>query len=103
MAKRLDVKLLQGRWLHSHEEDVPGKKVFRPSSHPLPPSRGRYGYEFHSDGHLSKLAPGPTDKSLAEQGTWTVDDQGRVTIRVPGCPDEVLEIDVLDSDRLIVK
>jgi hypothetical protein len=40
---------------------------------------------------------------MTKQGTWTVDDKGRITIRIQGYPDEVMEIDALDSDRLIVK
>ena len=98
-----DQKQLQRRWLHSHEEDSSGTKVFRPDSYPLPPSRGRFGYEFQSDGCVKKLAPGPTDKPTTEQGTWTMDNQGRIEIRIPGHSDEVLDIDTLDSDHLIMK
>ena len=100
---KFDHKLLHRRWLHSHEEDSAGTKIFRGDSYPLPPSRGRFGYEFQSDGCVLKLMPGPTDKLASEQGTWTVDDAGRVTIRIPGRSEEILEIDSVDSDRLIVK
>jgi len=96
-------ELLHRNWLHSHEEDTPGKKVFRPDSYSLPPSRGRNGYDFHAGGSVTRLAPGPTDRRTTRQGTWSVDAQGRVTIRIPGQSDEVLEIDTLDADRLIVK
>jgi len=98
-----DQTILHCRWLHSHEEDVPGKKVFRPDSYAWPPSRGRFGYEFRPDGRVLRLAPGPTDKPTADQGTWTADAEGQITIHIPGRQDEVLEIDTLDPDRLVVK
>jgi len=52
---------------------------------------------------VRRLAPGPTDRSTATEGTWTVDSQGRITIRIPGLPDEVLDVDSLSPDRLTVK
>ena len=99
----IDPKLLQHRWCHSHEEDSSNTQVFRPDSYSLPPSRGRSGYAFQSDGSVLKTMPGPTDRPTTAQGTWTVDDKGRLTIRIQGCSDEVLQIDSLDSDRLVVK
>jgi hypothetical protein len=38
-----------------------------------------------------------------DQGTWTMDVQGRVTICIPGRLDEVLEIVSLDSNRMVLK
>ena len=103
MAPNVDETLLLRRWLHAHEEDSPGRMVFRPDSHPLPPSRGRSGYELRPGGRVVKVGPGPTDRSVAVEGTWTLDSQGRVTIRVSGQAEEVLEISSLDADRLVVK
>ena len=103
MPRQFDPHLLQGRWLHAHEEDAPGHEVFRPATHPLPPARGRSGYEFLPDGRLARIGSGPTDRSTVAEGTWTVDPDGRLRIRVSGQPEDVLEISELTGDRLIVK
>jgi len=89
--------------VHAHEEDTPGQAVFRPDTYPMPPSRGRTGYEFGPAGQLVKRGPGPTDRRTAVSGTWTIDPHGYVTIRIPGHPDEVLHIERLEADRLILR
>lgn len=98
-----DEKLLQRGWVHAHEEDVAGQMVFRPDTLPMPPSRGRTGYEFGTGGHLTKRGPGASDRRTAVSGTWTMDPQGNVTIRIPGRPDEMLHIETLERDRLILR
>jgi hypothetical protein len=103
MAKKVDASLLQGRWLHAHEEDRPGAKVFRPDTHPLPASRGRTGFVFQPDGTLLKVGPGPVDRGASTPGTWTLDPDGRLTIRVPGASEEVIEVESLEQDRLVAK
>jgi len=103
MAGRIDPRLLQRSWLHAHEEDTPGKTVFRPSTYALRPSRGRNGYEFLAGGRVIRLGHGPTDRRTSAQGTWSLDTQGRVTIHIPGSPDEVFQIENLEQDRLVVK
>jgi hypothetical protein len=103
MRPQVDASLLRGRWLHAHEEDQPGQKVFRPPSHPLPPSRGRTGYEFHPDGRLTTLGSGPDDRSMAVEGSWSMDPQGRLTIQAPGGTPEVLDVLELGHDRLVVR
>jgi hypothetical protein len=100
---QIDPQRLQRVWLHAHEEDSPGRAVFRPDSHPLPPSRGRFGYQFLPGGRVKKLGPGPTDRRSSQDGTWSMDPTGRITVRIPGQPDEVLEVESLEDDRLIVK
>jgi len=99
----VDKTALRGGWLHAHEEDGPGQMVFRPSTQQLPPARGRDGYEFHPDGKLSAIGSGPTDRSTTAEGGWSLDPHGRITIRMPGQPDQVLEVISVDKDRLVVK
>ena len=103
MPEKIDEKLLERGWLHAHEEDTPEQRVFRPDNYPLPPSRGRTGYEFRPGGLVMKRVPGPTDRHTSAQGTWTINSEGRVTIRIPGAPEEVIDIDVLTADRLVTK
>ena len=99
----IDKALLHGRWLHAHEEDASDESVFRPASYPMPPARGRTGYEFLSDGTVVVIGPGPTDRTVKRDGTWSIDANKQLTIRLPGHADQVLEISTLDPDRLVVK
>src|SRR5258706_16318951 len=98
-----DEKLLQRRWFHAHEEDSEGKVVYRPDDFPLPPSRGRLGYEFQPGGRVIKLLPGPTDKRTTASGTWRLNNEGLLSITIDGRLDEVVEIDTLNSDLLVLK
>lgn len=97
-----DKNILLGVWLHAHEEDTLGREVFRPESYPLPPSRGRSGYAFFPDGRVRKMFPGPTDRPIQVQGTWVMDDEGRITISIPAQPDVVLELDTLKPEQMII-
>lgn len=102
MPGRIDERLISRAWLRSHEEDDAGQAVFRPATHAFPPARGRVGYEFRPDGVAVKRGPGPTDRTVATEGRWSSDDQGRITIQMPGAPDEVIHVTSLDADRLVV-
>ncbi len=100
----LDAIVLHGGWLHAHEEDEPGRMVFRPSSYPLPPARGRDGYTFQPGGRVTRIGSGPTDRTSAVEGTWSLDPEGLIRIRMPGDTDDrVLQVLSLDKDRLVVK
>ncbi|GGJ79667.1 hypothetical protein GCM10010123_06850 [Pilimelia anulata] len=60
------------RWVHVHEEDEAGVRVYRPADAPLPPARGRDGIEFHPDGSLCQYSPGPADAPVGRDGAWRV-------------------------------
>ena len=64
---------LQGHWVHSHEEDGEEETVFRPKSHPLPPSRGRRALDLRADGSYEESFPGPVDLPEAHAGRWSLD------------------------------
>jgi hypothetical protein len=98
-----DKNLLLRSWLHAHEEDAPDRVVFRPASYSLPPSRGRSGYTFFPDGHAIKISPGPADRPIQVRGTWSMDDEGKITICIPDQLDIVLEINDLNADWMIIK
>jgi hypothetical protein len=70
MADRPDPSQLQKRWLHSHEEDTPGRTVYRPADYHFPPSRGRKGFELGPEGNLVEIGIGPTDRSTRTHGKW---------------------------------
>ena len=103
MSANLDKAMLVGAWLHTHEDDQPGIRVFRSRSQPLPPARGRRGYEFHPDGSLTKIGSGSADQTVTSSGHWSADPQGRIHIHVQGEPEEILEVIAQDKDRLVVK
>ena len=72
--KRIDPAALRRRWVHSHEEDTEGERVFRPASYAFPPSRGRSAFELRADGSFGESAPGPTDRpEKTEGGRWKLE------------------------------
>ena len=104
MTTKIDKRLLQRGWWHAHEEDTPGVTVFKPDSQEPPPSRrGRVRYELKGGGHVTRRAPGPTDRSEAANGRGSIDSEGRLAIRIPGSDDVVHEIVSLEPDRLVLK
>ncbi len=91
---------LLGAWVHSHEEDEPGRKVFRRDDYPFPPSRGRRGYEFHPDGRVVARGPGPDDRTTAAVGTWTLEADGRLVLVLPGAGQAAYQVVALEGTRL---
>jgi hypothetical protein len=91
-----------GDWLHSHEEDEPGRQVFRRRGHPFPPSRGRRGFELAADGEVREVAPGPDDRTRRTTGTWELDGN-RLVLRVDGRAPEEFAIDSVEPDRLVLR
>jgi hypothetical protein len=95
---------LCGRWTHSHEEDTSDRRVYRPPSHPFPPSRGRASFELKADGTMIEHAIGPTDRSARRDGTWELRPDGRLVLRPDGsAPEQVLDVVSVTPDRLVVR
>ena len=105
MAKPISPELLCRRWVHSHEEDSAGATVFRPAEFSFPPSRGRKSIELRADGTLRDFAIGATDRSVARDGQWTLNDDGQLALDVEGAlpPSRTLRIVSIDQDRLVVR
>ena len=61
------------RWLHSHEEDTVDQKVFRPSTFPFPPSRGREGFDLKADGSYVDIGIASAEGTLESLGSWHLD------------------------------
>jgi hypothetical protein len=97
----IDAERLQGRWVHSHEEDTDDEIVYRSASsgYDFPRSRGREALELHPDGSYGGVVPGPVDKPVAAgEGTWKVEDGNRLVL-----PDRTLEVVAADGGVLRVK
>jgi hypothetical protein len=96
----VDPEHLQGRWVHSHEEDTDDEMVFRSASsgYEFPRSRGREALELHPDGSYAGTVPGPADKPEAAEGEWTVQEGARLVLG-----DRVLEITAAEGDVLRVR
>lgn len=92
--------VLLGKWFHAHEDDTPGRSLYRPDTYALPRARGRSGFEFKADGTLILLAPGPTDRATSTIGKWSWQDSEHIKMEIPGRPDAVVEVRALESDRL---
>ena len=88
---------LAGKWVHAHEEDADGAMVFRPASHPLPPSRGRVVLDLRDDGTCVEQAPGPTDAPVASEGKWSLDGD-RLAVG-----DRSFEVVASETDRLVLR
>lgn len=93
--------LLQS-WTHSHEEDTPGRMVFRPRGWRFPPSRGRRSFELGPGGALLASGPGPTDKMEASEGRWRLRDDGVLELEQQGRASELTLVEV-GPDRLVVR
>jgi len=85
----IDPEQVQGRWVHSHEEDTDDELVYRSdaSGYDFPRSRGREALELNPDGSYGGVVPGPTDKPEATGGgAWAVEGDKLVL------PDRTLDI-----------
>src|SRR5438445_644552 len=89
-------------WTHSHEEDVPGTKTFRPDDRQVPASRGRSSFELKPDGQLVFSGPGPDDRHQITTGTWRLNGQ-HLSFQLSGHGDQAFEIVTLEPDRLILR
>jgi hypothetical protein len=97
---------LLGVWLHSMEEDTQELTVYRREGYPLPPARGRTGFEFIAAGYLIYHTFGPADEPEVWNGRWEVvgpsaveisvnqspEPDLRETLQIASCSGEMLEI-----------
>ena len=94
---------LHGRWVHSHEEDTEEEMVFRPASHPFPPSRGRTSFELRPDGTYLERSPGPVDVPEESEGSWSLEGDRLVLGAEGQRSGHAWEVKAAEVDRLIVR
>jgi hypothetical protein len=92
-----------GNWVHAHEEDTDDEMVFRPASHPLPPSRGRTSFELRPDGTYLERSPGPVDAPVESSAEWALDGDRLVLAGEGDRPGHAWVVAAADADRLVVR
>jgi hypothetical protein len=97
-------KILNNRWIHSHEEDTPSEMVFRSASFNFPRSRGRSGFELRPDQSLVEIQPGAADQPEETKGRWELQLGKNLLFFKPGAkqPTRAMKIVSADNDRLVV-
>lgn len=89
-------------WVHVFEEDSAGREVYRPESGAIPLSRRpRERVQMHEDGTASIFMPGPDDRFVECDATWTK-EKGETVIRMA---DGTLELRVVErtATRLVIE
>jgi hypothetical protein len=94
---------LQKHWIHSHEEDSGNEMVFRPASHPLPPSRGRTAFELRPDGTYQERSPGPVDVPEESTGRWSLEGDRLVLRPEDDRAEQAWEVKAVGADRLALR
>ena len=104
MGLLLNPDLLFQQWIHSREEDSNTEEVYRPADFPLPPSRGRSGFQFNADGTFKRLGLGSTDVSLVTEGTWQFSDahSDQIQVKIDG-QSNLLKVVDLAQNRLTIQ
>lgn len=77
--------------------------VFRPASHPLPPSRGRTWFELRPDASFLESSPGPVDVPVKSGGQWSLEGN-RLVLRADDDPAaHSWEVVAAEADRLVLR
>lgn len=88
-----------GRWLHSHEEDSPESRVYRPRDYPFPLARARAGFEIKEDGTFVRHTIGPSDAPHRTVGRWRAQGN-RIDVELADGTRDLLEIVSCEPDVL---
>ena len=101
-AKTLPSQIFR-RWTHSYEEDRADILVYRPKNYPFPPARGREGLEFRKNGEFISYQIGPTDRSLAVPGRWSIQNTNKVKVQFLNKSVSSYTLTILECDEKILK
>jgi hypothetical protein len=98
---RIDPNLLEHDWVHAHEEDSAGAKVYRPRGYEFQPSRGRGSMQFLPDGTCIVGHSGPTDKPEQTSFRWKLSDDLLIVENDDG-EQHRFAIEEIDESRLVL-
>ena len=103
MVSTFKVAAIAKNWVHSHEEDVEGTQVFRPTGYPFPPSRGRDAMALDADGTLRRSVPGPDDRSSqSPAGSWKLEGR-HLILHQQGSERKEFSIESVSPDQLLLR
>ncbi|HWO12925.1 MAG TPA: hypothetical protein VNN80_25675 [Polyangiaceae bacterium] len=94
---------LFGLWRHSFEEDAAGVRVYRPAARDFPRARGRAGLELKPDGTFVELGIGRGDKSVASTGTWSVQNDGSLSLVYADTQRGARRLEILEHEAEVLK
>lgn len=97
----IDNECLYNSWVHSYEEDEPGKKVYRPSNFQFPLSFGRESMHIKVNGEVLFSHPGMDDRRVGRMGQFQIRDVDKIDVSLDG---NRFTITVLscEPDRLVI-
>lgn len=97
------VSLVGKTWIHSHEEDQDGKRVFRTDGYSFPPSRGRRKFTTKSGGQLIDQPIRSRDGLEANEGSWEIEND-KLFFKQPlqNQPYQVWQLIAVERDRVVV-
>jgi hypothetical protein len=93
---------LLGHWVHAHERDTAGAKVYVNAAEPLPPSRGRQHLSFRPDGTFIEGMPGPDDRPAQASGSFRFSGGVLTLQRADGSQPVVYEV-IVDSEKACLR
>jgi hypothetical protein len=98
-------ELLHQQWVHAYEEDTPTEVVYRPAGHPLPPARGRQGFELRPDQTVTNIGIGRTDAPEETAGSWELEEKEVPVLRITLDTGEsqAMKITSVEPDRLVLE
>lgn len=99
----MNKKAILGDWIHAHERDSQGMKVYVDTQESLPPSRGRHHISFQSDGTFVEGMPGADDRTAESRGTYQFDGVTLVLQRAGGTHNNYEVVMNDDGKRLQLK
>jgi hypothetical protein len=76
----INEKCIYSAWVHSYEEDITSKKVYRPPSFEFPPSRGRESLDIKTNGEIVFNNIGPDDRPQKISGNFKIKDSNKLYI-----------------------
>ncbi|MCB9276056.1 MAG: hypothetical protein H6564_18570 [Lewinellaceae bacterium] len=95
--------VLYGAWVHSHEEDTPDVRVFRPHDYNFPPSRGREGFEIKAGGEFIHYGIAPTDGTLSRKGAWVMESGNIVKVTFAQGEPSAMAFEVVEASPALLK